>query len=229
MFRAILAVGLILALSGCDEDEKSVDYSAGAILALGDSVVAWNAEEGASIPDALAAALGEPVVNVAVSGARVTHPDPGAADWGGDIRTQYASRAWRWVIIEGGANDLREECECKRCEMVLDQLIAADARSGSIPNLAERAVSDGARVALMGYYMPIQGRSYFENCGDEAAELSRRLALLSKSLPRSVFVDAADLTDPTTPEDYDEDRIHPSPATSIRIGQALAEAIRAAE
>lgn len=80
------------------------------ILVLGDSMMWWGEPGDQSIGQALARTLGEPVVNLSVPGARISHPDTEARGAGFDIRTQFVARQWDWVVIEGGANDLGDEC-----------------------------------------------------------------------------------------------------------------------
>ena len=185
------------------------------VLAIGDSILAWNRGVGRSIPDVVERKLSVPVVNAAV---------PGAGFEGRGFRSlpdQYVARRWDSVIVNGGANDLRSLCGCNQCDAVLDQLIADDGRSGEYPNLLEQITAD--RIVILGYYGPIRGGGgAFDGCDDELQTLSRRLARLAAREPAITFVPTRTLI-AGDPAYYDDDRVHPSVTGSARIGSRVAE------
>ena len=127
----------------------SADKDEAEILAIGDSILAFHSGSCASIPDVAGETLGRPVRNAAKSGAKVS---PGFGHIWGDIRNQYLEGDWDWVVVEGGVNDLNNDCDCGECSEVLDSLVSEDGAAGDVPQLVHRALDDGARVALMGYY-----------------------------------------------------------------------------
>jgi hypothetical protein len=197
--------------------------------AIGDSVVWWHAEQGASIPEAMAADLGEPVVDLAVPGAAISHTDADMAAEGLDVRAQYRDRAWDWVVVEGGANDLGDEGGARGCATVLDQLVSADGRRGAIPELVGRIRSDGARVVALGYDALPAGSEQDGSCGDSLSALSERIDTMAALDPDVVFFAMADVVSPTDPVAYDRHLVHPSVRSSQMIGRRIADAIRTAE
>jgi len=123
----------------------------GPVLVMGDSIMAWNRTSGASVGDALERRLGREVENVSVPGARVSGRGLGFLL---RIGGQYRPGDWEWVVLNGGANDLVRDCACRRCDAVLDRLIAPDGRRGEIATLAARLLGTGAGVIYVGHYGP---------------------------------------------------------------------------
>lgn len=199
------------------------------ILAIGDSVMWWNADEGRSIADAIATDLAEPVVNLAVPGAAISHRDAALAAEGLDIRAQYRSRNWSWVVVNGGANDLGDEGPSRGCAKVVDELAAADGRSGEIPELIKSVRSSGSRVVVLGYYrLPELGPTE-QFCGNALETLGERIKAMAAQDPDVYYVTMADVVDSADPQAFDRDRIHPSARSSIAIGKLVAATIRKAE
>lgn len=229
-----LLLGLTIALAGCGGFAAKVETELTSkpnarILALGDSVMWWNSPENGSIADVVAQHLREPVVNLAEPGAAISHPDPAMAAEGLDIRAQYRSRDWDWVLVEGGANDLGDEGGARGCQRVLDELISADGQNGEIPQLVQRIRADGARVVALGYY---QLPSFGEPdgfCGERLAMLGERIERMAALDPGVIYVAMADEVDPTDRAAYDRDAVHPSARSSARIGKRIADAISNAE
>ncbi|MEM7342344.1 MAG: SGNH/GDSL hydrolase family protein [Actinomycetota bacterium] len=250
--RAVLALAFVLALllaaCGSTSDEADTgaaegpDTTAGAepdepapdrtIVALGDSIFAWNDSE--SIPDVIGATLDRPVINASVSGAHFDLPDGAeeAADDGLDIRRQYdalGQTGFDWVVLDGGGNDVNDSCGCGQCSEVLDAMVSSDGTSGSIPEFVTRVVADGSTVMFVGYYeLPAEAEG-FGDCGDELQEQSTRLALMAAGIDGVHFVSAADVVTASNTAAYDEDLVHPSPEGSRIVGEYVAEAILAAE
>lgn len=228
---ALLFVG-VLSLCGCSTMDFSdyaksqlTDKPDSRILVIGDSVMSWNAQADASIADVLERTLGHSVVNLAVPGARLSHPDANARASGFDIRAQYRPHDWDWVVVDGGANDLGDECDCRRCDQVMDTLISADGARGEIASLVQTIIHDGARVVVLGYYAPPDQGGELRACKDELAELSGRIERLASHSDRVRFVPMADLVAPNDPAAYDPDLVHPSKQSSVAIGRRIAAEI----
>ena len=228
MYRTMIVL-LTVGLSGCETDEsgeKSEIPDGATIIAIGDSVMEWNAEKGASIPDVIGEKLNRVVYNAAVSGALFVDGD--APD--DSIAAQYVDGDWEWLVLDGGGNDVNEECGCGQCDEVLDGIISTDAAAGALPGLVDQAVASGVRVVLLGYYeIPPTGEYGFADCNPIIEQLSSRLAALAETSDDVLFVDGRDVFDSSELENYDDDHVHPSELGSERIGQAIAERILAAE
>ena len=209
MIRLVLA--LCLALAGCAAPQRG----APTMLAVGDSVLSWSRLSGGDIPRVAAAATGRAVDNRSVIGARFLTGIPG----------QYRDGPWDWVIVNGGANDLRGTCGCDGCDDTLDALVAPDGRTGAMADFARSLVAKGHGVVLLGYYDTSVAGGPFAACADELAELSRRLDLVADTDPAILFVDAGDAIDPANLDHYARDLAHPSFAGSALIGRLIAGAI----
>ena len=217
------AAALLLLLAACTAAPPSDD----AILAIGDSVMAWNGNRG--IPEVVAATLGRPVVDRARSGAHVTNPNAALAALGFDVARQFTGGDWDWVILTGGGNDLRGACGTAEAGAVRDGLIGPDL-TGDIPALIIRIRATGAKVAFVGYYDGADGApTGFTPCQPEFDVMNARLAALAARDPGLVFLDAGEVIDTSDPGLYARDRIHPSPRGATAIGTALAARMRAAE
>ena len=192
-----------------------------AILGVGDSYFAWNAEEGRSIPEVAGAELGIETFNVAVSGATVL----GGEDEGVEvIPNQYVPEAWTWVVMDGGGNDVEGDCSCGDCEQTVDALIDEQGR-GAIAELVDRALADGARVAWVGYPEIPESRQGYFGCDDEQLLLIERLEQLAADTEGLIFVDGREAFGPDELEYFDEDHVHPSVEGSRALGELVAEHI----
>ncbi|MEM9795982.1 MAG: SGNH/GDSL hydrolase family protein [Pseudomonadota bacterium] len=220
--RAIFLL-FAMALTACTPSSPPADN---AILAIGDSVMAWNGGEG--IPEVTGAALGRPVVDASVSGARLSTGSVAGA-LGFEIGRQVPGPGWDWIIVTGGGNDIRPTCREAGAETAQDALIGPDL-TGEIPALIARLRDTGAKVAFVGYYDGAEASpTGFAPCQPYFTTINRRLTALSSRDPGLIFLDAGDVIDPADRGLYDRDLIHPSPRGSAQIGAALADAIRAAE
>lgn len=201
--------------------------SPGGILAIGDSVMAWNGRQG--IPEAVSARLGRPVTDRARSGAHLTHPNALARATGFDISRRFNGGSWDWVILTGGGNDIRRDCATRSEPAARDRLISADLR-GDIPTLIARIRATGARVGFVGYYDGPTFRSTgFSRCQGAFDVINSRMAQLAGTDPGVLFFDAGTVFDASDPASFARDLIHPSALGSRAIGTALADAMRAAE
>lgn len=208
---------LLIAFGGCAEPLE------GDHLALGDSYFEWNREAEASIPDVVGDELGQTVANAAVSGAVLQ----GAED---AIPTQYEPGDWGWVLIDGGGNDLNDQCACGDCDDLLDELIDDEASTGVIPDLVGDLVDRGHRVAYVGY-LPIRDDAEhgFDRCADELDAMRARLNTLADGSDDVLFIDGVTVAGSAEASLFDTDRVHPSEEGSRLLGEAVAAAIRAAE
>ena len=209
----IRRLALCLLLAACAAPQRGEVT----MLAVGDSVLAWNRLSGGDIPRVAAQATGRAADNRSVPGAQFLRAIPG----------QYRDGAWDWVIVNGGANDLARTCGCAGCDATLDALVTPDGQGGAMADFARGITARDQGVVLLGYYGTSIAGGPFAACADELTELSRRLALLADSDPAMIFVDAKDAIDPADLSLYAGDLAHPSVAGSARIGTLIAQAIAA--
>lgn len=218
---ALVLAALVFLLSSCESSGGSRSIGGGdpTVLVIGDSVMEWNRSDEASIADVIAQLTNRAVQDNAVSGSLLS------AD-GDDIRDQYQRGTWEWVVMDGGANDLGEACDCGPCAGVLNDLASSDGTRGTYPDFVRRLVSDGAEVLVLGYYMPPTGaETEFTACADEFEELNRRLQEMASATDHVTFAPATDVIDPGNRGHYDADLVHPSVEGSRRIGAMLATII----
>lgn len=218
LFAAILAL-----LSGCGETVS--DTHSARILAMGDSLLAWNRTSRAAVSDQVEAILKQPIVDRSVSGAHVIYELPVSGALGMKIASQYRPGPWDWIILNGGGNDLWLGCNCMRCENRMERLISADGKSGNIPSLVATLRSSGARVVYLGYLRSPGFGSPIEHCRDEGDELDRRIGRMSAADSGVFFVPISDLVPHGDTSFHDFDRIHPSRKGSAQIGARVAEVI----
>ncbi|MGB3408935.1 MAG: SGNH/GDSL hydrolase family protein [Jannaschia sp.] len=198
-----------------------------AILAIGDSIMAWNGGRG--IPEATAAALGRPVTDASQSLAQITNPSGLAAATGFDIGRQFREGDWDWVILTGGGNDIRSDCATPRAGATRDGLIGPDLL-GDIPSLIGRIRATGAKVAFVGYYDGARAApTGFTPCQPEFDIMNRRLGELAARDDGVLFFDAGDVFDTSDTGLYARDLVHPSPRGSALIGAALAQRMQTFE
>ena len=157
------------------------------------------------------------VYNAAVSGAPLLTDD--------GIPSQAVSGSFDVVVVNGGANDLGSGCVCGQCMEVVDAIVSVDGLTGVMPSLVQGLANTGAHVVLIGYYKPLAGSEY-EGCELERNALNTRYSIISQSQPQVTFIDPSEVMTPSsTPQFYDEDLIHPSPAGSFAIGTLIADTI----
>ncbi|RVT87270.1 SGNH/GDSL hydrolase family protein [Rhodobacteraceae bacterium CCMM004] len=221
--RTVGALICLAALAGC---ARTIGDGPPRLLAVGDSVMAWNAAGGQSIPAVVARETGLTTRNAAVPGAGLL---PGTGLAGLTIVGQIEPGRYDWAIANGGANDLDALCGCARCPETLDRLLTRDGTRGAWVDMVARLRAAGAaRVLILGYYGPARtGRGGgYDRCNDEVAEMDRRLARLAARRADVVHVTARDVFD-GDPALYARDLVHPSPAGSARIGRLIARTIAA--
>ncbi|MEM7709601.1 MAG: SGNH/GDSL hydrolase family protein [Pseudomonadota bacterium] len=194
------------------------------ILALGDSIMAWNGRQG--IPEALSRALDRPVVDASRSGARLSTDSVLARALGFDITRQVREGPWDWIVLTAGGNDLRGNCEQAGTAALRDAQIGPDL-TGTLPTFLAQLRASGSKVAFLGYYDLLESEP--APCEPEFDIINARMAQLAATDPGLIFLDAADVIDRTDRGLYARDLLHPSPRGSAVIGAALARAILAAE
>ena len=211
-----------LLAAGCVRNEcKTIDaLPDGDVLAVGDSVLAWNHDTCQSVPDQVGALRGARVEVAAVNGARLSG--------GGSIPAQVVDGPWAWAIVDGGANDLNQLCECGECSVVLDDLADSTGATGAMPDLVDGLIAQGARVAIAGPYLPGKNAWYgFDRCEVALRHLRERYLAVAALRPEDVvYVDLLDVVDPIEqPELFWLDNVHPNPDGALVIAGAIADAM----
>lgn len=217
--RHLLPLLLAAPLVGCVPSlcpEVSALPQKDRILAIGDSVLAWNQLACQAVPDHLALERESKVQSGAVSGTRMLGGDSAIPD-------QYVPDDWTWVIVDGGGNDLKDTCGTGQAEGLLDQLASPDGTQGAMAVLLDEILLDAQGVLLLGYYPMGEGAWYgFDACDAELASLNARYAVLAEQREGVWFVDLGQVLDPaTTPEAYAPDQVHPDIEGAQRIAELL--------
>lgn len=215
--RGLFGLVIVAWLTACSFAPPQLNRDADVIV-VGDSILAWHRGTGRSIPEIVADATGLSVSNVAVNGARFL----GEAG----IPAQYATSDWDWVILDGGGNDLLPVCGTPNAQVVLDNLISADGRSGAMPAFIRRAAGDGARVIVLGYYPVSDQGGPFVGCESALDELAARQAAMADQSQSVFFVDAGLVVGPMDAAAYAPDLVHPSPRGAALVGQLISSTMR---
>ncbi len=226
MIRITLMLVALAALFGCGEPVSQGKDAR--VLLLGDSMFASNRANNKAVADVLEAELGQPVLDRSVFAARYFHPLPISGAAGMRLESQYRSGDWDWVVMNGGGNDLLLGCGCSLCQGVLNRLVSADGRSGTIPAHVARIRATGARVVYAGYLRNPGMGTPIKHCGPAGNELDRRLTLMAGFDAGVTFVPMADLVPYRDTSYHGPDRIHPSFKGSQGIGKRLAAVMKAA-
>jgi acyl-CoA thioesterase I len=186
------------------------------VLAIGDSILAWNNDRCHGIPERAGLVAGVHVDNRAVSGT-VMH----------EIASQYdAARIdggpWDVVIVDGGGNDVNSFCECGACDAVLDDVAT---RTNALLDLARE---DGASVVLVDYFGFDERAWYgFDRCEQALADLQAMHEEIDRERDDVTLVDLGALVTPDDhPEAYTFDYVHPSDEGSRILGELLAESLQ---
>jgi len=218
--RLFTAFFLVLLTAACG---RGVPDGARIVVA-GDSVMAWNRGQDAGVADRLAQQLSQPVGDVSLPYASVT----GSTGSGPlDISRQVRSLSARWVVMNGGANDLGIGCSGTETGAILNRLISADGQSGAIPEVVAGLRARGVRVLWADYYT--SPRYAGTPCGRVYDQMAGRTARMAAADAGVVYVDMGDVVSPTDLSLFARDRIHPSPAGSARIATLIEEALRRAD
>lgn len=230
MIPRFLYTILCVALWGFTTHQVAHAQQKPSILAIGDSLMAWYRIDDRSIADSVAASLDEPVLNRAISGARIIYGLPVTGAMGLRVSNQFRDHErYDWVIITGGGNDFMLGCGCARCERRMNRMLTADAKQGDVVSLIARIRKTGARVVYLGYLRSPEMDSPIESCKDEGDAFEARLAELAKRDKGVFFHSIADLVPAGDRSFHAIDMIHPSHKASKLIGQQVAELIKRAD
>lgn len=201
-------------LCACDPSELPAD-----VFAVGDSYLSWHRESGESIPQVAAHELGLEPFNLAIGGSQVLEGPRAIPD-------QYIASDWPLVVVDGGGNDLRDDCACEACGPTLDKLIGPEGETGAFVDLVDEMVDRGSEVVVVGYGEVRADAGYgFGACDDDFAALGQRQALVASSRPEVTFVDLRPVLRADDLSAWADDRLHPSPEGSALAGKAVADAI----
>lgn len=215
---AVALFVLTSALAGCDGGlcaQLDALPRAPSVLAVGDSVLAWNNDRCHGIPERAGLVAGVHADNRAVSGT-VMH----------EIASQYDAarleRSWDVVVVDGGGNDVNSFCECGECDAVLDDVRT---RTNELLDLMR---DDGARVVLVDYFGFDERAWYgFDRCETALADLQAQHEAIDAERDDVTLVDLGALVTPEShPEAYTFDYVHPSDEGSRILGELLAESLR---
>lgn len=213
MTRLLILV-LILALPACTTPEdRSVRF-----IVAGDSMMAWNGND-QNVAAELQNMLREPVKNVSRSLAQL---DGGFGYF--NIPNQVEGYASRWIVLNGGANDLSRHCRCSACGPVLNRLVSPDGAMGAIPLLVEELRGQGSRVIWVDYYTA--PRYAGTTCELTYKEFGLRVSRMADRLSGVIFIDLDETFRADDLSLFDQDRLHPSPKGSALIAEAVAELLK---
>lgn len=239
---ALLAVPLLLA--GCEEmncdvvealpgGPRAVPPSAPAYLGLGDSIVSLYAPQCLGVMACAGLELGRYIEDHSTGGDRLTSPVDGV-----DIMHQYTHGPWEWVIMNGGGNDLVQECGCKfeghdprACEDVLDSLAVPAAGTGDLfqfIDMVKADTNDTASILIIGYYeFPESSAENRDNCNPYVLELALRYRQTAEQYEDVFFLDTREVMDfDMHPEFFTLDHDHPSYEGAEAIGGMVADLIK---
>ena len=196
-------------------------WTQSSILAIGDSLLAWNAGRCESVVDHTSLQLGQRLERRAIGGSEVLGgPTP--------IPEQVPGGSWQQVVLVGGANDLKKADVCGEADAqaVLDELSDPEGQQGVMPALVDALLADGASVLLLGYHeIPASAWNGFGDCADELTALDARYAAIAASRPDVTFLDLGDTLGTGDVDLLDDDHIHPNPAGAQALGRVIAEAL----
>jgi hypothetical protein len=184
------------------------------IVVSGDSVMAWNRSQGASVADGLEERLREPVGDVSMPAVRILGR-AGAFN----IPSQLDGLRVEWVVLNGGANDLRGNCNCSDCAPVLDRLISDDGTQGAIPSLVTDLRRRGSQVIWADYYT--SPRYAGTVCEAPYQVLEDRLRRMANADAGVTLVDMDDVLRSDDSSLFDADRTHLSVQGSARIAELV--------
>lgn len=229
IFRLAVFTAICASLVTCTTVGPGAGNVQSRILAIGDSMMDWNAKSGASIPHAIARSMGQPVTSRAVAGAHVIYSLPITGSAGLRISSQYISGGWDWVVMNGGGNDLWLGCGCSDCRGRLSKMITDDGRRGEIPATVARIRQSGAKVLYLGYLRSPGRGSPIDDCRDEGDVLEARLTKMARQMPDVFFLSLADVVPYGSRSFHADDMVHPSPIGSKAIGVRAARLMLANE
>ncbi|KIC43315.1 hypothetical protein RA27_08540 [Ruegeria sp. ANG-R] len=224
MHRLLVLLGCLGLLSCCQEMPANAPDAR--IIAVGDSLLAWNATSGNSIPDVVERSIGEPVLDRSASAAwlRTGFGVDGSPESG--VQAQFVPGEWDWAIVNGGGNDLMLGCGCIRCGGVISTMISEDGQRGQVPDFLRRIRDGGTQVIYVGYLRSPGLITPIEHCKDEGDEFEARITRLAQMEDGITFVSVQDVAHPGDASYFSFDLIHPSRKSSRIIGERIAQIIK---
>lgn len=225
---AAVVLGLLIIAAGCSaspeaaepttppvgEDQPAAETGDVRLLAIGDSVLAWN--DDGSTPAMVGAELQQRGVAATIDNRSVSGSC--LLVCGGDetIPSTYIDGDWTHVLISGGGNDMGEPCRSP------DALLSPDLDHGTMAELIDRIPT--TTTVLLYHYSTAEP---YESAGicPEIRELMQRYRSLADARSNVTLVDATLVSGPNTPELWDDD-VHPSVEGSRIIGQLIADLIQ---
>ena len=198
------------------------------ILAIGDSIFD-SVPGGQDIPEVLGRELNINVLNNAHGGAQLVLEQDEQNEWGAmmDIRNQYITGDWDWIVMDGGGNDLNDDCSCGECDAVLNEIITADGQSGALPEAVQQMATGDTKIMFMMYYNLPEGAEFgFNRCEEWHQTYEDRLRRMGEGNQSVFIVDASDVVKATDLQYFQEDLVHPSQEGAEVLGAYLAEKIR---
>ncbi len=221
-----LWAAVCLVLAGCVEQAPDpTRQDAPRILALGDSMMAWNSGASASVSHAMENTLGEEIVDRSVVGASVLYALPISGSLGLRISAQFVPGNWDWVVMNGGGNDLWLGCGCKPCDKQMDRMLSADGKTGRVADLVAQIRKGGAKVIYLGYLRTPGRDSPVDACRDLGDAFEQRLTSMAARDRGVFFISNADLVPNRDLSFHAADRVHPSPKGSAAIAARAARII----
>jgi lysophospholipase L1-like esterase len=217
MTRSLLQGAALLFFVSTSGALAEQEADAPRVLAIGDSLLAWNGLTGGSIPNAMSRALDFRVVDRSIVAAFMV-PN--------GIPKQYVAGDWDWVVMNGGGNDLWLGCGCTKCETTLDRMLSPDGKTGLVAETVANVRKSGARVVYVGYLRSPGLGSPIEHCRDEGAELEKRISSLARRDKGVYFLSLDGLVPEGDRSYFAIDMIHPSRKASTEIGNRIADLIR---
>jgi lysophospholipase L1-like esterase len=199
------------------------------ILVMGDSMMAAHRISGRAVSHTVARALKADVTDKSTLGARVIYNLPISGTFGLDIRRQYRTGPWDWIVVNGGGNDLWLGCGCSRCQRKMDRLATRASNGGEIPKLLMRLRKTGARIVYVGYLRSPGAGSPIEGCRNEGDELERRVSAFAAKVPGIYYLSIANMVPHGDRSHHAADMIHPSIKGSREIGRRVAGVIAQVE
>ena len=224
----LLAIGVLQAcvsqFSGADGPELGNEKQL-RILAIGTSLMRWNALSGNSIAQVILKNVNAPVVDRSQVGSGMLFRQNAGQGAAVSIPEQYISKDWDWTIITGGGNDLLLGCGCMACHDTINELVSENARSGKIPDFLRTIRDNGSKILYIGYLRSPGLLTPIEHCKNEGDLFEARLAKFADREENIYFASMQNIVPYGDASYFSLDRIHPSRKTSKIIGEFAADFI----
>ena len=224
----LLAIGVLQAcvsqFSGASGPELGNEKQP-RILAIGDSLMRWNALSGNSIAQVISKNLNEPVVDRSQVGSVMLFKQNAGQGAAVSIPEQYIAKDWDWTVMTGGGNDLLLGCGCMACDDTINEMVSENARDGKIPDFLKTIRDNGSKILYIGYLRSPGLLTPIEHCKNEGDLFEARLAKFADSEENIYFASMQNLVPRGDASYFSLDRIHPSRKTSKMIGEFAADFI----